>query len=84
MKKVSAWQGDDYTTGYLLDFAYFKKTYRLMAAYLSKQKALDTDSRAIQQIIFTSKVDTVAVIYYIYKKSKETVSEFYKETTKVL
>ena len=55
-----------------------------MAAYLSKQKALDTDSRAIQQIIFTSKVNTVAVIYYIYKKSKETVSKFYKGTTKVL
>ena len=46
--KVSTGQGDDYTTGCLLDFAYFEKNYRLIAADLSKQKALDADSRAIQ------------------------------------
>ena len=44
---VSRGQGDDYTTGCLLDFAYFKNSYRLIAADLSKQKALDADSRAI-------------------------------------
>ena len=37
---------DDYTTGCLLDFAYFEKNYRLIAADLSKQKTLDADSRA--------------------------------------
>ena len=37
----------------MLDFAYFEKNYRKIAADLSKQKALDADSRAIQQIIFT-------------------------------
>ena len=52
MRKVSTGQGGDYTTGCLLDFAYFKKNYRLTAADLSKQKALDADSRAIQQIVF--------------------------------
>ena len=62
----------------------FKKNYRLIAADLSKQKALDVDSRAIQQIIFTGKVDATRVIYYIYEKSKETASECYKETTKAL
>ena len=45
--KISTGQGDDYTTGCLLDFAYFEKNYRLIAADLSKQKALDADSRAI-------------------------------------
>ena len=68
MRKISTGQGDDYTTGCLLDFAYFKKPYRLIAADLSKQKALealDADSRAIQQIIFTGKMDEAAVIYYI-------------------
>ena len=84
MRKVSTGQGNDYTTGCLLDFAYLKKDYRLIAADLSKQKALDADSRAIQQIIFTGKVDVAAVIYYIYENSKETVLEFYKETIKVL
>ena len=44
--------GDDYTTGCLLDYAYFKDNYRLIAVDLSKQKDLDVDPRAIQQIVF--------------------------------
>ena len=55
IRKISTGQGDDYTTGCLLDFAYFEKNYRLLAADLSKQKALDADSRAIQQIILLVK-----------------------------
>ena len=66
-----------------------KKNYRLLAADLSKQKALDADSRAIQQIIFTGKIkaavaNTRVVIFYILDKSKETVLEFSKGTTKDL
>ena len=44
IRKISTGQGDDYTTGCLLDFSYFEKYYRLIAADLSKQKALDADS----------------------------------------
>ena len=56
-----------------MDFAYFEKNYRLIAADLSKQKALDADSRAIQQIIFTGKIKATAadkrvIIYYILKQ----------------
>ena len=47
IRKISTGQGDDYTTSCLLDFVYFKKNYRLIALDLSKQKALDADSRAI-------------------------------------
>ena len=47
VRKVSTRQGDDYTTGCLLDYAYFKDNYTLIAANLSKQKALDADPRAI-------------------------------------
>ena len=67
-----------------MDFAYFKNNYKLIAADLSKQKVLDADSRAIQQIISTGKVSQAAVIYYIYEKSKETILQFSKGTTKVL
>ena len=84
LREVSTGQGDDYTSGCLLDFDYFKTNYRLIAADVSKQKALDTDSRGIQQIIYTGKVNTVVVIFCIYEKSKEAVLEFYKGTTKVL
>ena len=82
VRKISTGQGDDYTTGCLLDFAYFKNNYRLIAADLSKQKVLDADSRAIQQIIFTGKTSQAAIIYCIYEKSKETMLQFSKGTTK--
>ena len=84
VKKISTGQGDDYATGCLLDFAYLKKNYRLIAADLSKQKALGADSRAIQQIIFTGKTDDTIRVYYILEQSKETIQEFAKGTTKVL
>ena len=84
IRKKSIGQGDDYTTGCLLDFSCFEKNYRLTAVDLSKQKVLDADSRAIQQIIFTGKTSQASVIYYIYEKLKETISEFSKGTAKVL
>ena len=71
-------------TGCLLDFAYFEKNYRLTAADLSKQKALDVDPRAIQQITFTGKASTNIVAYYILEQSKETILKFCKETTSIL
>ena len=72
-----------------MDFAYFETNYRLIAADLSKQKALDADSRAIQQIIFIGKiksteVNTRVILYYILEQSKETILEFSTGTTKVL
>ena len=89
VRKISTGKGDDYTTGCLLEFSYFEKDYRLIAADLSKQKALDADSRAIQQIIFTGKIkstvaNTKVMIYYILEQSKETMLQFSKGTTKVL
>ena len=86
IRKISTGQGDDYTTGCLLDFAYFEKNYRLIAADLSKQKALDADSRAIRQITFSGKIKTEAantrvIIFYILEQSKETILEFVKGTT---
>ena len=89
IRKISTGQGDDYTTGCLLDFSYFEKNYKLIAVDLSKQKALDANSRAIQQIVFTGKITSTAantriIIFYVLEKSKETILEFSKGTTKVL
>ena len=44
-----------------MDFDYFKNSYRLIAADLSKQKALNGNSRAIQQIIFTGRENAGAM-----------------------
>ena len=83
LRKISTGQGDDYTTGCLLDYIYFKDDFRLITADLSKQKALDADPKAIQQIIFTGQVDDETLtVFCILEKSKETILEFAKETTK--
>ena len=89
VRKISTGKGDAYTTGCLLDFDYFEKNYKIIAADLSKQKALDADSRAIQQIIFTGKIKATAantrvIFFYVLEKSKETILKFSKGTTKVL
>ena len=88
VRKVSTGYGDDYTTGCLLDYAYFKDNYRLITLDLSKQKALDIDPRAIQQILFQGVLgganNTTIRLCTILGQSKETMLEFSKGTTKVL
>ena len=84
IRKISTGQDDDYTTGCLLDFAYFKKNYRVIAADLGKQKALDAYPRVIQQIILTGKASEDIVVYYILEQSKETIFQFSKGTANVL
>ena len=70
-----------------MDYAYFKYHYRLIAVDLSKQKALDADPRAIQQIVFQGVVggenNTKIRLYTIFEKSKETILEFEKGTAEV-
>ena len=65
-------------------FFFFWKNYRLIAVDLNKQKALDADPKAIQQIIFTGNAPNKIRVYYILESSKETILEFAKGTTKVL
>ena len=60
-----------------------KKNYKLVAVDLSKQKELDADPRAIQQIDFMYMLGTNSTIYWVLEKSKETILEFYKGTVKV-
>ena len=57
IRKIATGQGDDNTTGCLLDYSYFKENYNMIAIDLSKQQVLDADPRAIQQINFTANLD---------------------------
>ena len=68
LKKVMIGKGEDYTTGFLLDFNYFYKHYKLVAVDLSKQKELDADPRAIQQIEFKYMLGTNSTIYLVPPK----------------
>ena len=58
IRKIATGQGDDYTTGCLLDYAYFKDYYKMISIDLSKQQAFNADPRAIQQINFIVNLDS--------------------------
>ena len=73
LKKVMIGKGEDYTTG----------SFKLVAADLSKQKELDANPRAVEQIEFKYMLETNSTIFWVLEKSKETILEFYKGTVKV-
>ena len=56
-KKIAIGQGDDYTTGCLLDYNNFKNYYKMIVIDLSKPQALEADPKAIQYINFIGKLE---------------------------
>ena len=86
IRKIATGQGDNYTTSCLLDCVYFKNYYKMIAVDLSKQKTLDADPKAIQQINFTTSWDTPGRtrICFILEKAKETAFEFLQGTVQLL
>ena len=83
-RKTATWQGDDYATGCLWGYPFFKDHYNLTAFGLSKEKELDADSRAIQQTEFYEMLKTNSQVCTVLEKSKEAVLQFFKGTAKVL
>ena len=85
IRKIATSQGDNYTTGSLLDYPYFKENYKMIAIDLRKQQALDADPIATQQIKFTANLDHDGDrMFFILEKAKETVLDFSQGTVKVL
>ena len=86
ISKIATGKADDYTTGCLLDYPYFKENCNMIAIYLSRQNELDVDPRATQQINFTANLDRAGntTIFFITEEAKETVFEFLQGTVKVL
>ena len=81
-KIIDMSKNNDYATGNLLDFAYFKKHYRLIAIDLSKQTKLKDP----QQINFIGKLlkNTGATMFFIIEKSEETTFEFLQNSVNIL
>ena len=86
IRKIAIGQGDDYTTGCLLDYPHFTNTCKMIAVDLSKQQALDADPRAIQQINFTANLGRAGNtrVYFILEEAKETILDFSQGAVKVL
>ena len=83
--KIAIGQGDDYTTGCLLDYPYFKNYYKMVATDLSKQQKLDADPKAIKQINFTGNLKRSGhtTMFFIIKEAKETVLDKSQGAVKV-
>ena len=84
IRKIATGKGDNYTTGCLLGYQYFKDHYQLIAVDLFKQRELDADPRTIQQTEFYGKLRTNSQVCTVLEKSKETILEYSKGTAKLL
>ena len=82
IRKITATQGDDYTTGCLVDYNYFKSYYKMIGIDLIKKQAFDADPKAIW-IDFTGNLERQATIFFIIKEAKETVLDLSQGTVKV-
>ena len=86
IRKTTIDQGDDYATGFLLDYTYSKKYYKMIAVDLSKSQALDADPKATQQINFTANLDRNgnSRFSFILEEAKETVFLIFTRNCKSL
>ena len=94
IRKLTTKEGIDYTTGCLLDRDYIENHYTLIPVDLSRQKELDTDPKAIQQIEFVGKLKNTdganaegtqsLFVLRILEKNKETKLKFSQGSVPVL
>ena len=83
-KIIDISRNNEYTTGNLLDYNYFKKNYKLIAIDLSKQQALQENEDLIQQINFIGKLEEAANVFIIIEKKENTISEFSQNLANVI
>ena len=77
-KNIDISRNNEYTTGNLLDYDYFKKYYKLIAVDLSKRQVLQENEDLIQQINFIGRLTEAANIFIIIEKKEHTILEFYQ------
>ena len=83
-KIIDICRNNEYTTGNLLDYDYFKKYYKLIAIYLSKQQVLQENEDLIQQINFIGKLEEEANLFIIIEQKENTILEFSQNLPNVI
>ena len=83
-KIIDSSRNNEYTTGDLLDYDYFKKYYKLIAIDLSKQQVLQENEDLIQQINFIGRLEEAANVFIIIEKKEYTVLEFSKNFANII
>ena len=75
-KIIDISRNNEYTTGNLLDYDYFKKHYKLIAIDLSKQQVLQENEDLIQPINFIGKLEEAANVFIMIEKKENTILKF--------
>ena len=83
-KIIDISRNNEYTTGNLLDYDYFKKHYKLITIDLSKQQVLQENEDLIQQINFIGRLTEAANVFIIIEKKEHTILEFSQNFANVL
>ena len=84
-EKIIDYSGNnEFTTGNLLDYDYFKKHYKLIAIDLSKQQVLQENEDLIQQINFIGRLTEAPNVFLIIKKKENTILEFSQNFANVI
>ena len=83
-KIIDISRNNEYTTGNLLDYDYFKKYYKLIAIDLSKQQVLQENEDLIQQINFIGRLTEAANVFIIIAKKEKTILEFSQNLANVI
>ena len=83
-KIIDISRNNEYTTGNLLDYDYFKKYYKLIAIDLNKQQVLQENEDLIQQINFIGRLEQAANVFIIIEKKENTILEFSQNFTNVI
>ena len=82
-EKIIDMSNNDYTTGNLLDFVYYKENYRLIAIDLSKQSKIKDP----HQINFIGKIkgqDNGVTMFFIIERSDDTTFNFSQNSTTII
>ena len=83
-KIIDICRNNEYTTGNLLDYDYFKKHYKLIAIDLSKQQVLQENEDLIQQINFIGRLKEGANVFIIIEKKENAILEFSQNLANVI
>ena len=77
-------KNNEYITGNLLYYDYFKKYHKLISIYLSKQQVLQENEDLIQQINFVGRLEEASNIFIIIEKKEHTLLEFSQNFANIL
>ena len=83
-KIIDISRNNEYTTGNLLDYDYFKKYYNLIVIDLSKQQVLQENEDLIQQVNFIGRLTEAANVFITIEKKEHTILELSQNFANVL